>query len=77
MSSRSHRPNEFADSPFVVFYEVTQACALACKHCRATAQPHRHPLELTDAQSLALVDDLASFPRPPLLVLTGGDRAHP
>lgn len=60
-------------SPLVVFYETTQACDLVCAHCRACAQPKRHPLELTDAQSLALLDDLARFPQPPLVVLTGGD----
>ncbi len=60
-------------SPLVVFYETTQACDLVCAHCRACAQPKRHPLELTPEQSLALVDDLARFPQPPLVVLTGGD----
>lgn len=62
MSHQAHRPNEFADSPFVVFCEVTRTCAFDSKHCRAIAQPHRHPPELTDEQSITLVDDLASFP---------------
>jgi len=73
MPSPTYGPQDFVHSPFVVFYEVTQACALACKHCRATAQPCRHPFELSDEDSIALVDDFARFPRPPLLVLTGGD----
>ena len=25
--------------PFVLVWELTQACELACKHCRAAAQP--------------------------------------
>jgi radical SAM protein len=64
---------DFAHSPMLVFYETTRACDLACVHCRADAQPHAHPLELSPTDALRLIDDLARFPRPPLLVLTGGD----
>ena len=64
---------DFPCSPLVAFYEVTRACNLLCRHCRAEAQPHSHPQELNSATSLALIDDLATFPKPPLLVLTGGD----
>lgn len=64
---------DFAHSPLVVFYEVTRACNLLCRHCRAEAQPHRHPLELAPGASLQLLDKLATFPKPPLVVLTGGD----
>jgi AdoMet-dependent heme synthase len=60
-------------SPFVVFYELTQACDLVCKHCRACAQPARAPDELDSHQARRLLDQLASFPKPPMLVLTGGD----
>lgn len=64
---------DFATSPFVVFYEVTRACDLVCAHCRAAAQPKSHPRELTPEQSRKLIADLASFPKPPILVFTGGD----
>ncbi len=60
-------------SPLLIFYEITRACDLACQHCRACAQPRRHPHELTLAQGRALMAQLRQFPRPPLLVLTGGD----
>ncbi|MBI5504380.1 MAG: TIGR04053 family radical SAM/SPASM domain-containing protein [Deltaproteobacteria bacterium] len=63
----------FDDSPFVVFYETTQACDLVCAHCRACAQTMSHPGELGPGQALALLDDLRRFPAPPLVVLTGGD----
>jgi MoaA/NifB/PqqE/SkfB family radical SAM enzyme len=33
-------------SVLLVFWEITRACALSCKHCRAEAQSHRHPDEL-------------------------------
>ena len=68
------RPREgFDESPLVVFYETTQACDLVCAHCRACAQPRRNPGELSPAAALALLDDFARFPDPPLVVLTGGD----
>lgn len=65
--------DDFAQSPFIAFYEVTRACDLACKHCRACAQPRSHRNELDTASSIALIDRFASFPKPPLLVFTGGD----
>ena len=65
--------DDFPHSPLVAFYEVTRACNLLCRHCRAEAQPHSDPQELNSATSLALINDLAKFPKPPLLVLTGGD----
>ena len=55
------------------YYEVTQACDLVCKHCRASAQETAAADELTTAQSLALIDEVAQFERKPTLVLTGGD----
>jgi radical SAM protein len=55
------------------YYEVTQACDLVCLHCRASAQEHPHPDELTSRESEALLDQIATFPKKPHLVLTGGD----
>jgi len=65
--------NDFEHSPFVAFYEITRACDLACKHCRACAQPIAHRNELNTAASIGLLDQFASFPKPPTLVFTGGD----
>jgi MoaA/NifB/PqqE/SkfB family radical SAM enzyme len=58
--------------PFLVFWEITRACALACKHCRAEAQSHRHPQELNREESSRLIQQLAEL-KPPMLILTGGD----
>lgn len=55
------------------YYEVTLACDLVCKHCRASAQADPHQDELSTARATALIDQVASFPRRPNLVLTGGD----
>ncbi|WP_254546996.1 TIGR04053 family radical SAM/SPASM domain-containing protein [Halomarina pelagica] len=59
--------------PFVLIWELTQACALACKHCRADARPHRHPDELTTSEGKRLLDDARRFGDSQLVVLSGGD----
>jgi radical SAM protein len=63
---------DFNDRPFLVFWEITRACALACQHCRAEAQPRRNPEELDPAESQRLIGQLADW-KPPMLILTGGD----
>ncbi|MDO5464857.1 MAG: radical SAM protein [Akkermansia sp.] len=73
MATHPHFPAvDFAERPFILFWEVTRACALACRHCRAIAQPQAHPDELTHEEAMALVDKIAEL-APPMLVLTGGD----
>ena len=65
---------DFSQNPMLVYWEMTQACGLACKHCRAEAMPSPHPLELTPVESKALLRQIASFGKPtPHLILTGGD----
>lgn len=64
----------FDRAPFIVIWETTRACALACVHCRAEAIPHRNPNELTTEEGRRLIERVAAFGSPPpLLVLTGGD----
>lgn len=63
-----------ADRPFMVIWEVTQACDLVCTHCRASAQPEHHPKQLSFEQGCRLIDDVRAFGDPaPLFVFTGGD----
>jgi len=62
----------FDQCPMLVIWEVTQACDLACVHCRASAQSERHPQELTTAQGRRLLEEIRSFGEP-LMVFTGGD----
>jgi len=65
---------DFNRAPFLVIWEVTRACALACVHCRADAIPCRDPRELSTEEAFRLIDQVRAFgPRPPLFVLTGGD----
>lgn len=57
-----------------MIWECTQACPLACRHCRAEAREWRDPAELTTAEAAELARQVAAFGQPaPLFVVTGGD----
>ena len=73
MHPSQYSASDFGTSPLMFYYEVTQACDLVCAHCRASAQKEAHADQLTHEQSLELIAQVATFPRPPHLVLTGGD----
>lgn len=61
-------------APMLVYWEMTRACGLACRHCRAEAIQARSPRELDTAEGLALLDQIVAFGRPfPHVVFTGGD----
>lgn len=63
-----------ADKPFIVIWECTRACPLACLHCRAEAVPNRDPRELDTEAAKTLMRQVAAFGHPaPLFVITGGD----
>ncbi len=65
---------DVASRPFLVLFELTRACDLACRHCRAEAIRTRHPDELRTGEVTAVLDDLAALGPPrPIVVLTGGD----
>lgn len=65
---------DFDRAPFLVIWELTRACPLACVHCRADAIPRRDPRELSTEEGFRLIDQVAAFSNPPpLFVLTGGD----
>ncbi len=73
MDRSSYAAEDFGRNPLMFYYEVTLACDLVCKHCRASAQEDPDPGELSTDQSKALIDQVAAFPRPPMMVFTGGD----
>jgi len=69
-----HVEHDFSRNPMLVYWEMTQACGLACKHCRAEAMPQANPLELNTEQSKTFLRQLVDFGKPlPHLILTGGD----
>lgn len=63
---------DFHRVPFIVIWETTRACGLACAHCRAQAQPDPLPGELSTEEGFALVDEAARMGTR-ILVLSGGD----
>ena len=69
---RRYAEVDFNQAPFTIAWEITHACAYACKHCRANAQPQRHPLELTTEEGFRLIDQMTEFGHP-ILIFTGGD----
>lgn len=63
---------DFSEAPFLVIWETTQACDLACKHCRASAQPNRDSQELSTSEAKGLLRQVKRL-GDPLMVFTGGD----
>ena len=69
-----HKLRDYAQTPLNVYWEMTQACPLACRHCRAEAVATAHPQELNFAESVSFLRQLPEFGDPlPQLILTGGD----
>lgn len=60
------------NKPRLVFWELTKRCNLNCIHCRAEAEDGIFSGELDTAQVYRIIDDIAAFASP-ILVLTGGE----
>ncbi len=56
----------------VVIWNMTRRCNLKCRHCYAVAADHDFPGELTTAEANQVLDDLAAFSIP-ALILSGGE----
>lgn len=64
-------PQRFA-APLVVVWNITQACNLRCKHCYQDAGPRPADDELTLAEKIRLVDEMAAE-GVPFLAIAGGE----
>jgi len=71
-SSKAGHPAASHGLPRLIAWEVTRHCLLACKHCRAAAQSTPDPGELTTDECFRLLDNIASFAKP-IIILTGGE----
>ncbi|NIA20541.1 MAG: radical SAM protein [Anaerolineaceae bacterium] len=73
MSHPSRAPSA-AEGPLprLIAWETTRACPLACKHCRAAAQPTAEADELSTEEGFRLLDRIAAFAKP-TIILTGGE----
>lgn len=59
--------------PRLIFWETTAGCNLRCIHCRRiTVADTLMPQDLSTNEAFAMIDDIASFARP-ILVLSGGE----
>jgi len=59
--------------PRLIFWETTAGCNLHCIHCRRiTVADELLPQDLTTDEAFTLIDQLASFARP-ILILSGGE----
>lgn len=63
---------DFNHAPLLVIWEVTRACALCCRHCRADAIDQRDPGELSLEEGCRLLDRIKAMGTP-IVVFTGGD----
>jgi radical SAM protein len=65
---------DYSAAPRYVYWEMTQMCGLACRHCRATSKRVQHPEELTTDEGKALLREVASFGgKLPTMIFSGGD----
>jgi len=67
------RRSPFENAPARVYWEVTGACDLACRHCRAEASPCADPSELSTRAAKHMLAQLAEAAPKPHVVFTGGD----
>ena len=72
--AKHHAARDFSSTPLNIYWEMTQACALACRHCRAEAVPEPDPRELSFEEGVRFIHQIKEFGEPlPQLILTGGD----
>ena len=69
-----HGESSFEHHPLLAIWELTQACDLACAHCRACATTSRADDELDTDEGKHLLDRIHAMGTR-LVVLTGGDPA--
>lgn len=58
--------------PRRVVWELTQACNLACRHCRTATGPAPAGSDLPTGKVLQVIDDIVSLTRP-TFIFTGGE----
>lgn len=73
MNHQPYTTDDFSRNPLMFYYEITRACDLVCKHCRASAQELPAEDELKTEESKRLIEQVAEFPRKPTICFTGGD----
>ena len=67
------RKSPYENAPARVYWEITGACDLACRHCRAEASPCADPNELSTRAAKKMLGQLAEADPKPTVIFTGGD----
>jgi AdoMet-dependent heme synthase len=49
---------DLGSRPILIFWEVTRACLLTCRHCRASAISQPLPGELSHEEALCFLESL-------------------
>lgn len=61
----------------IVVWNITRTCNLRCVHCYSDSMAAKYPGELDWSQMMAVVDDLAAYEIPSLLLSGGEPMIHP
>ncbi len=67
-----HVPKSASDRRPVVVWNITRRCNLHCIHCYSDSHNQDYPGELTTSEAKTMIDDLAGF-KIPALLLSGGE----
>ena len=59
----------------LVALEITRTCSLACRHCRGDSCSTSYPDELSLKEIKSILDNIASFSQP-IIIITGGEPLH-
>ncbi|NCQ35934.1 radical SAM protein, partial [bacterium] len=68
-NSRTRKP--------IVVWNITRTCNLRCVHCYSDSMAQQYPGELDWQQMQSVVDDLAAYQIPSLLLSGGEPLIHP
>ena len=70
-------PNSAAQRKPIVVWNITRRCNLKCIHCYSDSDAREYPGELNWDQCVNVMDDLAKFEVPALLLSGGEPTIHP
>jgi Fe-coproporphyrin III synthase len=70
-------PRSAAERKPIVVWNITRRCNLRCLHCYSDSEAREYPGELTFEQCRGVIDDLAAFGVPGVLLSGGEPLIHP